>query len=351
MRPVNQYTIAHETDHRRGGLVPYRLRIARQEFHGLQLNMDRDGWRTGKANGLLFDDWSPTGFRFNVFLLGGSAAYGYSVDDDGTIAAHLEQLGREDGFPDLRVYNLGQMGYQIHDEVNVLVDLLRQRRIPKVVVFYDGANEAGRGIPGRITDNVLTPYVEGDYSYWEVRDLVEAGENVQEGKRLVNVEALSLAKVVARVKNHFWSKGGGRGEQDGAINEKLAAHARQAAEGYLRNVQFIANLSRGVGFQVLFVLQPMGVCLESPLEYQFPMLAQPVPWQINYYRGLYAEIQTQVAGLPGLSIINLCDAVNRPVAKGRKPFNTQIHLNSEGNKVIAEILLDHIKSLSKQKLK
>ena len=98
-----------------------------------------------------------------------------------------------------------------------------------------------------------------------------------------------------------------------------------------------------MGFKVLFVLQPMGVCLERPQEYKFPMLEQPEAWHITYYRALYAEIEAQLPRHPGVSVVNLCRALNEPVEKrGWQPFNTQIHLNSDGNRFMARILLDLI---------
>ena len=200
LRPANPYAVVHETDQRESGLVPHRLRVARKEFHGTQLNIDRDGWRTGKADGLLFDDWSDA--NYNLFFVGGSAAFGYTVDDEQTIAAHFEGLGRQEGKSHLRVYNLGQMGYQIHDEITLLVDVLRQGYVPDVVVFYDGANEAGRGLPSRITDNVLARYVEGDYANWLVGYL-------RSDEPILKFENLALAKLAARVRQRLAPAGGG----------------------------------------------------------------------------------------------------------------------------------------------
>lgn len=329
--------IAHETQGREGGFVPYRLRIARKEFHGKQLNMDKDGWRTGKPIGTLFDDWSPE--NYNVFMVGGSALYGYSVDDHETLPAHLEALERQNGRSKMRVYNLGQMGYAAHDEANVIFDLARQRRIPHVVVFYDGANEAVR--IRSMAEDVKKEYVEVDYGYLDVLAFFERG------LRTFNPEYLAITEFAGRVRHLVTRLRQRRGaeEIDVELEARLRAHANKAADAYLRNIELVSKLGEAVGFKSLFVLQPLGACLEEPKSYQFPYFGPPRPWQMIYYRALYSEVEAQVQGHPGVSVVNLCRALNESVRRGGRPFNTQIHLNSEGNRYMAEIILDLIKNL------
>lgn len=311
--PVSHMPVPHETDRLSSGLIPNRLRVARREFHGTQLNIDADGWRTGRPTGRLFDDWQPD--ANNVFMLGGSALFGYTVDDADTLPAKLQ---RQD--PSLRVYNLGQMAYQIHDEVMVLADLLRQGYVPKMVVFYDGANEAGRGVPYTLKDNVTQPYQAGDYSHWTVRRYVEQAE--QPGWwRAVN--EMPLAKLAQRLKAKFVDHADFSGK-----TSELERHAIAAADNYLLNVRFARQLGHAYSFKVIFILQPIGVCLDEPQAYPYRFLGPPADWQLTYYRALYAAIDAKAGG----SVVNWCRVLNKLVRDGSRPFNTMLHVDGGGMK-------------------
>ncbi len=178
----------HPTGGRPQALAPHRLRVVKKEFHSAQVNIDADGFRTEKRAGLQFDDWDPK--KHNVFVFGGAGAFGWGLDDGDTISVKLELLAQKTGLP-RRVYNIGITDYSIHDELPLLIDQLREGRIPKAVVFYDGVNESGRATADSswTTDEaLLSPYQAGDYEYFWVADLVERGQRA-------NLDQLSLAKL------------------------------------------------------------------------------------------------------------------------------------------------------------
>ena len=67
----------------------------------------------------------------------------------------------------------------------------------------------------------------------------------------------------------------------------------------------------------------------------------PGAWVQEYYRAVYAAIE-MAARVREIPIVNLCAALNEVVAAGARPFNTPIHLTSEGNELMARRLLSSL---------
>src|SRR2546425_10087517 len=227
--------VPHETAQVVWGLLPYKLRVSRLEFHGKQLNIDKDGWRTGKSSGGLFDEWSPA--DYNVLMLGGSPLFGYTVDDDQTLSAHLQEIVNAKAKRKVRIYNLGQMGTNSRDEVYLLVDQIREERIPNLVIFYDGANEFGRGVRGTNFHNVRAEYIDADYSYYIVADAYA------QGHRILNPQYLASWKFAERLRGigKRFLKNSHPMLTDEELSPLLEAHARSAAQWHLRNLKVAAH--------------------------------------------------------------------------------------------------------------
>ena len=314
----------HPTAGRPQHIAPYRNRLVKREYHEARLNIDADGFRSGRPTGRLFDDWD--GARHNVMIFGGSAAFGWTNDDGDAIAPKLEQAAQRHGLT-WRVYNLGIIDYSIHDELPILVDQLREGRIPKAVVFYDGVNEAGRALPSWTNDEALTaPYKAGDYEHLWVAEMVERGQR----PNFDNLATVKLAgRLCRRVGLCHWPRV--QGTKSAAAE---TAHAQEAARTYVQYARMVHALARDFDFQALFVLQPIGGCLDDPAGYPYPHLGPPREWQTSYAPKLYAEIVRMRP--PGLHLVDLCKVFNEPVKAGMRPFSTPLHLNAEGNAFMAE---------------
>lgn len=77
-----------------------------------------------------------------VWLVGGSVAFGVGQRDDHTIASELVRLGDQAGLS-LRVRNLAVPGYTLWQEnQKVLARLAATRKRPDLIIFYDGLNDA-----------------------------------------------------------------------------------------------------------------------------------------------------------------------------------------------------------------
>mgnify|MGYP001618077881 CR=1 FL=1 len=321
----------HPTAGRPQHVAPYRMRVVKREFHSPQLNIDEDGFRSGKVSGHLMDDWNPS--RYNVFVFGGSAIFGWTVDDGQTIPAQLEALAHQQGL-NWRVYNLGVTDYSIHDEVQILMDQLREGRIPNAIIFYDGVNETGRdGLTNTNDEAIQVPYRAGDYEHQWVEQMVERGQKVN----LDNLAMVKLGKRLCRRWGFCYRPAKAGETVVTASDVQQTAHAKEAAHAYVQYARMVNALGRTFGFQSLFILQPIGACVENPAAYSFPYLGPPRPWQYTYAPKLYADIMNMAS--PDIRVVNLCQSLNGKIAEGMQPFSTPLHLNAEGHaQIVARIL-------------
>jgi hypothetical protein len=93
------------------------------------VNIGPDGYRAHRAGRDAGPDAPEVGF------FGGSTVWGTGVDDDSTIPAIFDQLTR--GY---RVVDYAQGGHDARQNLALLVNLIAEKRMPDVVVFYNGHN-------------------------------------------------------------------------------------------------------------------------------------------------------------------------------------------------------------------
>ncbi len=99
-------------------------------------NTDKNGVRLTVKN--------PVADAKKVFMFGGSTLKGDDVGDEMTIASRLqERLGN--GYD---VYNYAQNGYRSTQQVNYLLELLANGKVPDVVIVYGGLCD------GALEDNI-----------------------------------------------------------------------------------------------------------------------------------------------------------------------------------------------------
>jgi hypothetical protein len=100
--------------------------------------VDGHGFRHGLQQG----PWPPESSFFNIFVLGGSTAFGYGVPDEDTIPSQVQRLlGRVDLARPPRVYNFGRGTFYSTMERILFDKLMTLGPKPDLVVFLDGLNE------------------------------------------------------------------------------------------------------------------------------------------------------------------------------------------------------------------
>lgn len=89
--------------------------------------------------------WPMDRQAFNVFVFGGSTAFGYGVPDVDTVPSRLQgQLRKAAGSKQVNLYNFGTGSYYSTQEVIYFQRLLAKGYVPDAVVFIDGLNDFWR---------------------------------------------------------------------------------------------------------------------------------------------------------------------------------------------------------------
>jgi lysophospholipase L1-like esterase len=101
-----------------------------EPFQGQTINIDQDGRRISFKH-------ETADTNRSVAFFGGSTLWGVGADDAGTIPSRFA-----DRNPDQEAVNFGMIGFNAHQELNLLIKRLAEGYRPETVVFYDGVNDA-----------------------------------------------------------------------------------------------------------------------------------------------------------------------------------------------------------------
>jgi hypothetical protein len=107
-----------------------------QQRTGRWVNVDAAGFRVVRDQ----RPWPPDPARVNVFVFGGSTAFGYGVADAETLASQLQPLLARHG-RDVAVYNFARGYYYSTQERILFEQLLTAGFAPAIAVFVDGFND------------------------------------------------------------------------------------------------------------------------------------------------------------------------------------------------------------------
>lgn len=128
-------------------------------FVGKSVNVDDNGFRPIKNQG----PWPPKLSYINIFVFGGSTAFGYGVTDEDTIPSYLQEILNTRHDEHIRVYNFGRGGYISAQERILLEKLMLTGIVPNVAIFIDGLNDLGYCDEKPNFTNELTKFMdEGD---------------------------------------------------------------------------------------------------------------------------------------------------------------------------------------------
>jgi len=123
------------------------------------------------------DKCEVNGGEDEIWVIGGSTTFGYSVADSETISAYLS-----DFYDDKIVHNFGAASYYSTQENYRLLELLKIYNPPGLVVFIDGLNDvANFQFPDKtMASDGIQRRVEGSYFYnsflFAARGIVEQSE-------------------------------------------------------------------------------------------------------------------------------------------------------------------------------
>jgi hypothetical protein len=212
-------------------------------FHGEFINLDERGRRrTWNPPACGPDSRLPT-----ILMFGGSTMWGVGARDDFTIpSAVAHALASEPGQP-FCVVNLGELGYVTSQELIALITELRAGTRPRLVVFYDGDNDA------------FAAFQEG---------MAGAPQNEAHRREEFNLATRPGAMALLSLENLVRHTGlyrafeavGERMSGDGELGSSGhvdVALARAVVDAYASNLRIVETLGAEYDFQTLFYWQPL----------------------------------------------------------------------------------------------
>lgn len=244
-----------------------------------------------------------------VFLVGGSAAWSYGAsDDEHTLAARLERKLNElrPGEP-VRVLNLSEQAYGLRQDGIVVADWYTRIK-PRVVLFYDGAND------------LQTIWIGKDplhYRTWGAfPEILKGALREYTGQSWLlgpsDLRDLSMTWRIAqsagsRIVNH------GRGGERARFSAGQAEEIRAFFSAQLSHQH---GLLHALGVRSVFVLPPIAY-VDKPLhsEERSILNDEDAAWWPQAYGVLVNEYDAarQTAGVDTLSLVDLFEREPRQV--------------------------------------
>jgi len=276
---------------------------------------------------------------FRIVTLGGSSTWGAGVNDGETYPAQLQEvLNKHFGRGRVEVINAGLPWFSTEDIV-VLFEALIVKLKPDLVTFYIGHNDAHRLVSQMLARRELGSIL---------------------GKVEIGVDALApysylFKKAQYRLTNLSFSRNQDLSRPFTA--DEMAQQGDSVDSSFRARVMRVKGLVDSQGIYTLFITQ-----IQSPIfEYQERgMHGKAAELQLMNYQvyGEYLQSQIRTTGLDMLAVYYLTHQdfgrILRDVAGERiVDFATwsggrfdlllnYIHLNQEGNKLLAELLAERV---------
>jgi lysophospholipase L1-like esterase len=299
---------------------PFRL-WGVAETHGSCINNDATGLGVVRRTINLPNPACASHAKMAVWVLGGSAVYGTLIPDWATLPSSLSR-GLNTSSRCVEVTNLGVEGYNSSQELLFLIEKLKTGRVPDVVIFYDGFNDADAGT------SPAGPYAH--LRYMTMKHRMEGGAAMLTDIlrrfaifRLVEEASRPLGRVLPRVSS-----------------EQLPARATATLDNYVGNLKIARKLGEAYGFKVCAFWQPAMIYGHKPLvkyEQQLLDLASTPAFSFQPLAAVYREAQqrSQRDGqfvFPG----NILDSNAQPI------YLDWVHLNPAGNQIAAQAVAEQV---------
>ena len=296
----------------RATLSLYRWYQNAPNFKGIHVITDPSGFRI---------DQKALDNRILIGMYGGSTAFSVLTDQENTISNQISQ--QSDLF---QVLNFGVGGYSTSAEIMTLVESLRSYPNLKIVFFYDGVNELGRAIEAQfknIKENesefiLGTPYIEGVKA--AIRNSTGPGFSLSDSNLYYIYERILARKTLA----------------DLQTNDLI----QSVKERYFANLKIFNAICREYELKCIFIIQPtIHTTHDSVLTDSEITIKKNDIWGKIYPR-LVQEIFSDHRA-KSFGVIDLSTALDTK-KNTQRVFNDWHHLNSQGNKIIADRIKNYI---------
>lgn len=240
--------------------LEFRTRPTNDGVYNVGLeNMRYTGWVTATTAAAAIDG--------GVWVFGGSTVFGSGVGDHETIPHALGALDRDHAY-----VNFGAVAYTQRLEITKLLHLLEKGYRPKRVVFVDGLNDmlaalaspfAATDTPARVPSAYAFDFGVHRFQrfptrlFWQATPLVRwLEQDLEPGSRdLDNPDAL----FVTDPWRHYFA----RPRQFDDAPGHVEGAAKRAVEAHRANLDLIAGLAAGFGFEADVFFQPNGLTRTS----------------------------------------------------------------------------------------
>jgi hypothetical protein len=225
--------LLHET-WSRGFIYQPFTQFSEAPFRGRYVNVSKIGYREGHDQA----NWPPPPADTNILVFGGSTTFGYGVEDDQTIAAHLQDRLRRRLDDGVNVYNFGRGFYYSTQERILFQQLLMAGVRPDVAVFIDGLNDF---------------YHYDDRPLYTDRFADYVGGNTPKVSRLAKLPVARLFRQVAgddKAGNIMPADQAGPAFDDSKVLDGVISR-------YLENRRMIEAVAASYNVKTLFVWQPV----------------------------------------------------------------------------------------------
>jgi len=275
---------------------------------GRFVNVSPAGFRTIDDQG----PWPADRRTFTVFVFGGSTAFGYGVEDDGTVAAHLQkQLNSLQQRNVCKVYNFGRAYYHSLQEFVLLGKLLSEGAKPDLVVFLDGLNECFREESSRLayTERIAQTVNEVPTVPGALRDFARA---------LPLWHAIRESSLVRSLR--------GIRPKAPPSDEATAAQAAKNVELYRRNKLMIEGLCSTARVKTAFVWQPVPVYKSDINPHVFKDLFDATYIKIltTLYTAMRSEFDKGSLGDDFIWAADIQEGVHKPLYVSRHHYTSEM---------------------------
>lgn len=241
------------------------------------INVSPNGYRYGRDRA----PWPPDPAALNVFVFGGSTAFGDGVADAETLPWYLqERLSQQNSSRRVAVYNFACPGYMSTQERILFEQLLLIGAVPDVAIFVDGLNDAFEG------DRSVPPYPWGTRMSTILRALVERYHDNLWGQVAAAARDLPAVRLLSGAVRHDPPETHGR-------EENVAA---RIVEQWHANRRMIEAVARVAGVRTLFVWQPVPFFHYDLGQDLFADEVEPSEGSMQVYELMQREAQAGNAG-------------------------------------------------------
>ena len=280
----------------------------------------------------------PSG-ETRVFSLGGSTTYGSGSPTELTYPQQLETLINK---PDIRVINAGLGAFRSIHLLLLYKHKLRSLS-PDIITIYSGWND----------------FEDSMYAYWKPKH--PHGHALMTQMKLGSLPFSRSALVWTLGKMYYSSKNFNRLEyvdEHQALSQKYitTANARGWQEEYESNIQGLIDLAKIDGVTPVIIIFPSPEFENAPEEailFSDKDLNMVGRWEgfVLFLRNI-RKIQRELAAKNDIPLIDVnapFEKMNGDYKEKFKLFKDRMHLTSEGNKLIAETMLEPILKVSEER--